>query len=193
MFTGIVEAIGRVSAFKGERLVIESRNFFRNTKIGDSVSVGGICLTAVRITPSVFHADVSAETRRATTAGRWVVGSAVNLEKALTAGKPLGGHLVSGHVDGVGKLVSMGREGASRRMRFEGPRALARYISRKGSVCVDGVSLTVNHVARNSFDLMVIPHTLQHTTLGRLEVGAVVNLEVDLIARYLERLLAART
>jgi riboflavin synthase len=196
VFTGIVEAAGRIARAevhaRGVRVVVEAKGFFRGTKLGDSVSVSGVCLTAVKIAANEFVADLSPETLKATTAGRWKKGSAVNLEKALTTGKPLGGHLVSGHVDGVGKVVAIGRHGTSKRMRFEAPRALSRYIARKGSICVDGVSLTVNEVARNSFDLMIIPHTLQHTTLGRLEVGATVNLEVDLIARYLERLIAAR-
>lgn len=196
MFTGIVETMGRVASVEavrgGKRLVIEAARYFRGTHVGDSISVSGVCLTAVKLGADRFAADLSAETLRATTAGRWKVGTRVNLEKALTAAKPLGGHFVSGHVDGVGKVVAIGREGASRRMRFEAPRALSRYIARKGSVCVDGVSLTVNEVARNSFDLMIIPHTLRHTTLGALEVAAAVNLEVDLVARYLERLLAAR-
>ncbi len=196
MFTGLVEAVGRVAAVSevmaGRRVVVEAKKYFRGAKLGDSISVNGVCLTAVKISADRFTADVSAETLRATTASRWKVGTPVNLERALTAAKPLGGHFVSGHVDGVAKAVSIGRQGSSRRMRFEAPRALSRYIARKGSVCVDGVSLTVNEVARNSFDLMIIPHTLAHTTLGTLEVGGTVNLEVDLVARYLERLLAAR-
>lgn len=196
MFTGLVEVVGRVAAINevmaGRRVVVEAKGYFRGVKIGDSISVNGICLTAVKISADRFTADVSAETLRATTASRWRTGTPVNLERALTAAKPLGGHFVSGHVDGVAKVISIGRQGASRRMRFEAPRALARYIARKGSVCVDGVSLTVNEVARLSFDLMIIPHTLKHTTLGALEVGGTVNLEVDLVARYLERLLAAR-
>ena len=196
MFTGIVEVVGRIAAVTevtaGRRVVVEAKNFFRGAKLGDSISVNGVCLTAVKISADQFAADISAETLRATTAGRWRAGTRVNLEPALKASKPLGGHLVSGHVDGVAKVISIVRQGGSRRMRFEAPRALSRYIARKGSVCVDGVSLTVNEVARSSFDLMIIPHTLNHTTLGALEVGAPVNLEVDLVARYLERLLAAR-
>jgi len=196
MFTGIVETMGRIAAVtnvaRGRRVVVEAKKYFRGAHLGDSISVNGVCLTAVQISADRFAADLSPETLRATTAGRWRVGTRVNLEKALTAAKPLGGHFVSGHVDGVAKVVSIGRDGSSRRMRFEAPRALSRYIARKGSVCMDGVSLTVNEVARNSFDLMIIPHTLKHTTLGTLEVAAQVNLEVDLVARYLERLLAAR-
>src|SRR6202008_4997570 len=136
--------------------------FFRRASLGDSIAVGGVCLTAVKLTASRFVADLSAETLRAPTAGSWRVGTNVNLEASLTPATPLGGHLVSGHVDGVGKVVAIGRHGSSRRVRLEAPRALSRYIARKGSICVDGVSLTVNEVARNSFDLMIIPHTLKH-------------------------------
>jgi riboflavin synthase len=196
MFTGIVEAIGRIDAAEirdGDvRVVIEARRYFKGVRIGDSIAVSGICLTAVAIGKDRFSADLSSETLATTTAKKWRVGTLVNLERSLTPATPMGGHLVSGHVDGVGKLVKIGADGSAWRMRFEVPRSLARYVARKGSVCVDGVSLTVNEVARNRFDLMIIPHTLRHTTLGALEAGAAVNLEVDLIARYLERLLAAR-
>ena len=138
MFTGIVEAVGRIVTASvnegGLQIAIEAKNLFRGASVGDSIAVSGICLTAVRIGPSRFSADVSPETLAATTAGQWKIGTAVNLEKSLTPSKPLGGHLVSGHVDGFGKVVSIGRAGASRRMRFESPRALSRYIARKGFV-----------------------------------------------------------
>ena len=196
MFTGIVETIGSIASAEirdGDvRLVVEARGYFRGARLGDSIAVSGICLTAVKVSKDRFSADLSAETLAATTASQWRVGMPVNLERSLTPAKPLGGHLVSGHVDGVGKLVKQRDVGGARLMQFEVPRTLARYVARKGSICVDGVSLTVNAVAKNRFDLMVIPHTLGHTTLGRLQAGAAVNLEVDLIARYLERLLAAR-
>jgi riboflavin synthase len=196
MFTGIVETVGRIDSAEvrdsGLRIEIEARGAFRRARVGDSIAVNGICLTAVKIRANRFSADLSAETLDATTAGKWKVGTAVNLEKSLTPATPLGGHLVSGHVDGVGKLVKSHDMDGARSMRFQVPKALARYIARKGSICVDGVSLTVNAVAGNRFDLMIIPHTLSHTTLGDLRPGDAVNLEVDLIARYLERLLAQR-
>jgi riboflavin synthase len=196
MFTGIVEAVGRVDAVVevtgGRRLGIEASKFFRGAKLGDSIAVNGVCLTAVKISANRFVADVSAETLRATTAGNWKIGARVNLEQALKASSRLGGHFVSGHVDGVGRLVASRDVGDGRFLRFQAPKALARYVARKGSISVDGVSLTVNAVAGNRFDLMIIPHTLSHTTLGDLRPGDAVNLEVDLIARYLERLNAAK-
>jgi riboflavin synthase len=196
MFTGIVEVIGRVAAVTevadGRRVAIEAKEYFRGAKLGDSISVNGVCLTAVKLSADRFTADLSSETLRATTAGRWKAGTRVNLEQALKASSRLGGHFVSGHVDGVGKLVKSREAGDGRSMQFEAPKPLARYIARKGSIGVDGVSLTVNAVAGNRFDLMIIPHTLSHTTLGDLKPGDAVNLEVDLIARYLERLAAAK-
>src|ERR1043166_457646 len=141
MFTGIVQAVGRIAVTqdraRARRLTIEAKRAFRGSKIGDSIAVSGVCLTAGQTPPDRFVADVSAETLKMTTAGKWRVGTRVNLEKALTPATPLGGHLVSGHVDGVGKVISIGREGASRRLRIENPRALSRYVARKGSVCVD--------------------------------------------------------
>jgi riboflavin synthase len=193
MFTGIIEAQGRIARVEPRggdcRMLIEAAGFLRGVAVGDSIAVNGVCLTAAEITDDSFVADLSTETLAATTAKDWKLGATVNLERALTPAKPLGGHLVSGHVDGVGRLAESHDDGRGRRMVFEAPAALARYIARKGSVCVDGVSLTVNAVAGSRFELMVIPHTLSHTTLGALKPGAAVNLEVDLIARYLERLL----
>jgi riboflavin synthase len=193
MFTGIIEASGRIESIEvqgGDRRIwILAPGFFGGANPGDSIAVSGVCLTAIEIGDDRFAADLSVETLAATTAGAWSEGATVNLERALTPAKPLGGHLVSGHVDGVGHLVELHQDGRGSRMVFDAPRALAHYIARKGSICVDGVSLTVNGVAGSRFDVMVIPHTLSHTTLGRLQRGSAVNLEVDLIARYLERLL----
>jgi riboflavin synthase len=198
VFTGIVSAVGRVAvvARRGGdvRLSVETpAGFLRGVKPGDSIACGGVCLTAVELRPRRFAVDVSVETLAATTAGSWCAGTPVNLEKALTLSQPLGGHLVSGHVDGVGRLVSRKADGRSERMRFSVPRELSRYVARKGSICVDGVSLTVNGegagaLGSNSFGVNIVPHTLRHTTLGRLKPGDPVNLEVDLLARYLEKL-----
>lgn len=193
MFTGIVSGIGRLAAVERRggdvRLSIEAPpGFLRGVKPGDSIACGGVCLTAVRLAPRRFAVDVSVETLRATTAGAWRPGTRLNLEKALTLAQPLGGHLVSGHVDGVGRLAAREPAGRSVRLRFSVPRALARYIARKGSVCVDGVSLTVNEEGAGGFGVNIVPHTLRHTTLGRLKPGDPVNLEVDLVARYLEKL-----
>ena len=197
MFTGIIESLGQVQAVSergGDRrlLVVADGAYLDAVGLGDSIAVSGICLTAVERVERGFAADVSAETLGATTAGVWAAGRRVNLELALTPAKPLGGHLVSGHVDGVGKLLQKHEDARSWRMEFETPPALARYIARKGSITIDGVSLTVNEVSQNRFGVNIIPQTLQHTTLGGLRAGDPVNLEVDLVARYLERLLAAR-
>lgn len=197
MFTGIIESLGRVAAIEPQggdvRMLIESDDgYLADAALGDSVAVSGICLTVREKTSNGFAADLSVETLQATSSGSWVQGRRVNLEKALTPHKPLGGHLVSGHVDGVGRLIDRQEDARSWRLRFEAPADLARYIARKGSITIDGVSLTVNEVEGSCFGVNIIPHTLSQTTLGDLEPGEAVNLEVDLIARYLERLLAAR-
>jgi riboflavin synthase len=162
--------------------------FLDGVAIGDSIACSGVCLTVVALKGRRFAADASVETLSATTARAWRAGTALNLERALTLGQPLGGHLVSGHVDGVGRLASRRADGRSERLRFSLPRALARYVARKGSICVDGVSLTVNEAGAGGFGVNIVPHTLRHTTLGRLAPGDAVNLEVDLVARYLEKL-----
>jgi riboflavin synthase len=198
MFTGIVSEIGRLAgvARRGgdARLVVECKaGFLKGVKRGDSIACGGVCLTVVELEPRRFAVDVSVETLRGTTAGAWRAGTRLNLEKALTLAQPLGGHLVSGHVDGVGRLAARKADGRSERLRFSVPRGLSRYIARKGSICVDGVSLTVNEegagaLGSNGFGVNIVPHTLRHTTLGRLKPGDAVNLEIDLLARYLEKL-----
>ena len=197
MFTGIIQAVGRVEGLapRGDdvRIQIHTAELpMADAELGDSIAVSGACLTAVELSGSGFAADVSRETLACTTLGTLVAGSPVNLEKALTPSTPLGGHLVSGHVDGVGHLKRRHADARSVRLHFEAPHALSRYIARKGSICVDGVSLTVNGVDGDLFDVNIVPHTLEATTLGALAIGDPVNLEVDLIARYLERLLDAR-
>lgn len=197
MFTGIVESLGCIASVEtvggDRRMEIAADNgYLRGVSLGDSIAVNGVCLTAVVLTEQGFVADLSAETLSATTSGHWVAGQPVNLERALTPSKPLGGHLVSGHVDGVGHLLERHEEARSWRMRFKLPPELAHYVARKGSITIDGVSLTVNEVEGAEFGVNIIPQTLSHTTLGRLKAGDPVNLEVDLIARYLERLLSAR-
>jgi riboflavin synthase len=186
MFTGIVQATGKILQLNP--LEVDCPALDRgDVAIGDSISVQGVCLTVTRLTKTGFTADVSAETRRVTT-GLDKTGAAVNLEKALALGERLGGHLVTGHIDGIGEVSSF----ADGVLRIRAPRNIARYVARKGSICVDGVSLTVNQVEGDTFEVFLIPHTLEVTTLGRLAAGAKVNLEVDLVARYLERLLADR-
>jgi len=196
MFTGLIEAQGRIVSTQtvggDRRMVFEAPGYLAGANLGDSISVNGICLTAAALDGDRFTADLSAETLSLTTAGFWKPGRGVNLERALTLQKPLGGHLVSGHVDGIGRLLQKHEDARSWRMIFEAPVDLSRYIAGKGSICIDGVSLTVNEVEGQRFGVNIIPHTLEHTTLGTLASGDPVNLEVDLIARYLERLLAAR-
>ena len=194
MFTGIIVATGRVTSLteKGGdlELVIDAAGLdVARIAIGDSVSVQGVCLTVTRMEGTRFHADVSRETMAKTTLGVLAVGSAVNLEPSLRAGEPLGGHMVSGHVDAVGKLRTLVQDARSWRLEFELPAPLMRFVAPKGSICVNGVSLTVNVVEGRRFDVNIIPHTLKVTTLGELKIDDGVNIEIDVIARYLERLM----
>ncbi len=194
MFTGIVETMGVLRAMEpvggDSRLRIEAREMdMSDVAIGDSIAVNGVCLTATEIAGDGFAADVSGETLDATTLGGLRPGARVNLEKALTPATRLGGHLVSGHVDGVATVAAVAEDARSTRVDIDAPEALARYIARKGSVTVDGISLTVNEVSGRRFSLNIVPHTQQVTTSGEWCAGTRVNLEVDIIARYLERLL----
>lgn len=194
MFTGIVQAIGQIEQRepRGEDLrlrVSAGEALTQGLRIGDSVAVNGVCLTAVEADADGFAADVSNETILHTALSALSPGSQVNLEPALTLATPLGGHLVSGHVDGVGEVVSVSEDGRSWRFGFKVPTNLSRYVARKGSICIDGVSLTVNGVDDDAFDVNIVPHTMQHTTFGQYRVGTRVNIEVDLVARYLERLM----
>jgi riboflavin synthase len=193
MFTGIVQAVGRIAVRETRgsdaRLVIDAGALdLADVGLGDSIAVAGVCLTVVAIDGARWTADVSAETLALTTLGALAVGDGVNLEKALRLADRLGGHLVSGHVDGVGHVVAVEDDGGSQRWTFRVPAPLARYIAAKGSICVDGVSLTVNSIAPDAFGVTLIPHTLAVTTFGARTKGDPVNLEVDLVARYLERL-----
>ena len=200
MFTGIVQCIGEVrsvESFGGEhgdrRITLHCPDIAAQRRtLGDSISVSGVCLSVAAETAGGFEADVSAETLALTTLGELAAGSTVNLEAALRLEDGLGGHLVSGHVDGLARLEERREDARSTRMRFSFPSALAAFIAVKGSVCVDGVSLTVNEVTESDFGVNLIPHTLQVTTLGPLRPGSPVNLEVDLVARYLDRLLHER-
>jgi riboflavin synthase len=191
MFSGIVSAVGTVREARrapgGLRIAVDAGGLgLGDVAVGDSIAVDGACLSVVARRGRTFHADVSRETL-ACTAG-FAVGARVNLEKALRAGDPLGGHLVSGHVDGVGRVARVERSGGNRVVEIKAPKALARYIARKGSIAVNGVSLTVNAVDGAAFSVNLIPHTLRATHLGALRAGDRVNLEVDMLARYLERL-----
>lgn len=194
MFTGIIQSVGQIRRLEPRggdvRLTIGTGKLpLGKAALGDSIAVNGVCLTAVTLTADSFAADVSRETLSLTTLGGLTPGSPVNLEQALTLATPLGGHLVSGHVDGVGRVLERAQDARSWRLRIAAPAELARYIAHKGSICVDGVSLTVNGVDGACFELNIVPHTLDETIIGRYQAGTSVNLEVDLIARYLERLL----
>ena len=195
MFTGIVQDVGTVVSREArggdDRLLISfDRLDSSGMNVGDSICVQGCCLTAVELHDRSFAADVSRETLSLTTLGDLTPGSPVNLEPSLKAGDPLGGHLVSGHVDGVGEVAAISGDARSTRIEIAVPPALARYIARKGSVTLDGVSLTVNEVQGAAFGINLIPHTQAVTTLGALRAGTRVNIEIDQIARYVERLLA---
>jgi len=198
MFTGIVQEIGAIEriearagtdAAEDRRIDVAFADIARERlKLGDSICVDGVCLTVAALGAASFAADVSGETLRVTTLGAKRAGARVNLEPALRAGDSLGGHWVSGHVDGIAEVLATANDARSLRVEFAAPRPLARYIARKGSVTLDGVSLTVNEVDGVKFAVNLIPHTLEVTTLGSLAVGARVNLEIDLLARYVERL-----
>lgn len=198
MFTGIVQEVGTVTAVEARagaegardlRLEIAFASIASDRlNLGDSICVDGVCLTVAERKPSAFVADVSAETLNVTTLGARQAGARVNLEPALRAGDSLGGHWVSGHVDGIAEVLSTVEDARSLRVELAAPRELARYIARKGSVTLDGVSLTVNAVDGLKFSINLIPHTLEVTTLGSLTPGSRLNLEIDLLARYVERL-----
>ena len=194
MFTGIIETTATVDSLQRLqsewRLVVGSGELdMTDVQIGDSIAVSGCCLTVVELGADNFAADISGETMSRTILGSLQLGSRVNLEKAMLATSRFGGHIVSGHIDGVAKLTSTTADGQSIRMEFDAPHALARYIAEKGSICIDGTSLTVNQVSGITFSINVIPHTQDETIMGDYVVGQEVNLEVDLVARYLERLI----
>ena len=194
MFTGIIQAVGEIRQIDGQgadaRYIVGTGDLdMSDVEIGDSIATQGVCLTVIEFGQDFYAADVSGETLSRTTLGEMASGSPVNLEKSVTPTTRLGGHLVSGHVDGVGEVMHRSSDGRSERFVIKAPDQLARYIAEKGSICVDGISLTVNGIAGSQFDLNIVPHTLSVTTLGKLQAGQRVNLEVDVVARYLERLM----
>lgn len=204
MFTGIIEAVGEIVACEAivngtgvnetggsdVRLRVKTNELdLTGVQLGDSIATNGVCLTVVELPGDGYVADVSSESLALTTIGDWTEGTPVNLELALTPDSRLGGHMVSGHVDDVGEVVSRHPDARSERFRLRAPKALAKYIAHKGSITVDGTSLTVNKVEGAEFELNIVPHTLEKTVMGTYQPGTRVNLEVDVIARYLERLL----
>jgi len=194
MFTGIIEGVGRLAAREtlgGDvRFTFNVGSLpFEGVQLGESIAVNGVCLTVIAFDANSFQADASTETLGLTTLGQLADGAAINLERAMRPSDRLGGHLVSGHVDGVGQVLSIHDDARAQRWRFAAPAALLKYIARKGSICVDGVSLTVNEADAAGFEVALIPHTVAHTRFAQVGVGDAVNLEIDLVARYVERLL----
>ncbi|WP_206860025.1 riboflavin synthase [Lysobacter changpingensis] len=197
MFTGIIEGVGRLASLEHRggdvRLTVDVGTLaFDAVRLGESIAVNGVCLTVIEYGARSFAADASNETLALTTLGALAVGDAVNLERAMRPTDRLGGHLVSGHVDGLGRVERIEPDARAQRWRFSAPAPLLRYIAKKGSICVDGVSLTVNEVDDAGFEVALIPHTVAHTRFAHTQVGDAVNLEIDLVARYVERLLAGR-
>jgi riboflavin synthase len=193
MFTGIISALGKIAELEERqgdlRLSIRAPELnFDDVRLGDSIACNGVCLTAVELIDQGFIADVSVETLSLTTIQNWEVGTGINLEKAMQATDRFGGHIVSGHVDGIGEVVSLHEDARSWRFNIKAPQNLAKYIAQKGSITVDGTSLTVNAINGSELELNIVPHTMLHTIISDYQVGTKVNLEVDLIARYLERL-----
>ena len=197
MFTGIITDIGELVARREGRFTIRSGYPADSIPIGASIACDGACLTATEVAwagpGSQFTVDVSNETLARTTLGQWQPGRRINLERALKAGDELGGHIVAGHVDGVGRVADMRADGASQRLTVEASADLARFLAPKGSVALDGISLTLNEVAKSSFGVNIVPHTLTHTTLGAKRPGDLVNLEADVFARYVTRAMELRT
>ncbi len=194
MFTGIIEAVGEVAALerKGRdlRLYVRATQWqWQDVALGDSIATNGVCLTAIELPGDGFWADVSVETLTHTTIGQWQIGTPVNLEKALMPTSRLGGHIVSGHVDGQGEVLRRHADARSERFEIQMPESLARYVAQKGSITIDGISLTVNSVSDTVFSVNIVPHTFANTVMGHYQAGTAVNLEVDVLARYLERLL----
>jgi riboflavin synthase len=197
MFTGLVQGVGRLVARESRggdaRLRFAAGSLaFEGVETGESIAVNGACLTVVAFDATGFEADASTETLALTTLGRLAPGTPVNLERAMRADDRLGGHLVSGHVDGIGRVLAIEPDARAQRWRFAVPPALSRYVARKGSICVDGVSLTVNAVDAEGFEVALVPHTIAQTAFAATGAGDQVNLEVDLVARYVERLLSAQ-
>ena len=197
MFTGLIQGVGRLRALEPQggdiRIHIDTGSLpFNAVEMGESIAVNGVCLTVVGFDDASFSADVSTETLSLTTLGGLSEGAALNLERALQPTERMGGHMVSGHVDGMGRVLDVQDDARAQRWHFSMPPELAKYVAKKGSICVDGVSLTVNAVDDTTFDVALVPHTVSHTAFADTQVGDAVNLEIDVVARYVERLLEQR-
>ena len=197
MFTGIVEELGVIQGIKrgskSSRLLIKANKVLKNTKVGDSICTNGVCLTVTNLNTNSFEADVMAETLRRSNLGDLTVGSKVNLERALTLESRLGGHIVSGHIDGVGEIISLVKEDNATWVTVKAKSDILRYVVLKGSITIDGISLTVAYVDENVFKVSIIPHTAQETTLLNKSIGETVNLECDVISKYVEKLMRLAT
>jgi riboflavin synthase len=194
MFTGIIEGLGTITGIRPssqlKRLSLDTDFDLDQTKIGDSIAVDGACLTAVKVSGKHFEVDVSAETLEKTTLGKAKIGDRVNLERAMRLSDRIDGHLVSGHIDGIGSIIQRKSMGNAIIINIQVPESLCRYLIRKGSIAVDGISLTINTFSRNGFEVSIIPHTAKHTTLSVKKIGAGVNIETDMIGKYVERFVA---
>jgi len=196
MFTGIITAVGEITSLTKQgdwRFEVKTPWACDKIALGASIACSGVCLTVIETTQDSFSVEVSGETLNRTTLSSWDVGQRINLEPALKIGDELGGHIVSGHVDGLAELVEMTPVSDSHKLRFMVPEALKAFIAEKGSVCLDGISLTVNEVQDRYFEVNIIPHTWENTTLAQLDIGSCVNLEIDMLARYMARMLEIRT
>jgi riboflavin synthase len=190
MFTGIIEELGKILAITNNRITIECKTVIADAKIGDSIAVNGVCLTVVELLPKGFTADVSPETMRVSSIGKLCTGDSVNLERAMKADGRFGGHIVSGHIDGLGKFVSNKRVADFYELEIELTSELSKYVIKKGSVAINGISLTIAEVSENSIKIAVIPHTYENTNLKSLKFGEIVNIEIDMVAKYIEKFLS---
>ncbi len=190
MFTGIIEEVGKVSTITDKKIIISAQTVLNGTKIGDSISVNGVCLTVTKINTNSFDADISPETMKVTAFGNLKTGSAVNLERAMSADGRFGGHIVSGHIDGLGKVKSILKENDFYRISIELPAELAKYTVKKGSISIDGISLTIADIKANIISVSVIPHTFKNTNLQNLRIGDFVNIETDILGKYVEKFLS---
>lgn len=190
MFTGIIEEVGKVSTITDKKIIISAQTVLNGTKIGDSISVNGVCLTVTKINTNSFDADISPETMKVTAFGNLKTGSAVNLERAMSADGRFGGHIVSGHIDGLGKGKSIHKENDFYRISIELPAELAKYTVKKGSISINGISLTIADIRANIISVAVIPHTFENTNLQNLQIGDFVNIETDILGKYVEKFLS---